>query len=81
MLSKLKDKLFHPPYYRALTSPDPVSQLAFIERVQKIWGFTSVTCEGYTNKTFAPGIVKSKNATMRLIYGEHRVYNEVGNAQ
>ncbi|QXG07571.1 hypothetical protein [Erwinia phage Pecta] len=75
-LSKIKKALFHPPYYRALKSPNPDNHLVFIECVEKAWGFTMIRSVSYTSDMFADSIVKGKNRTMKAIYGAHDVYED-----
>lgn len=75
ILNKIRKSLFHPPYYRKLKSPAPDNHLVFIERVEKMWGFTSYGREVCTSDWIADFIIKGRNRTLKAIYGEHDVYN------
>jgi hypothetical protein len=66
---------FHPPFYRTLRGANPECHLVFIERVEKIWGFTFISDVSYTSDKFADALVKGRNRAMRSIYGDHDVYN------
>ncbi len=72
LLQRIRNKLFHPPYYRALRSPN--SHLVFIERVDKAWGVTFYKDISYCSDMIADNIVKNKNEFLKSIYGDHDVY-------
>ncbi len=75
LLRRIRNKLFHPPYYRAIRSSNPDNHLVFIEKVEKVFGFTFTSDVCYTSDMFAESEVKRKNSFMKSLYGEHDVYH------